>query len=405
MSDMLAACVGAGGDAASKAINALAAGKDDASGLQTPKEGEGPFAAVLHSRLNPVVVGLPAQAADVAQALQDMKPVPGKDADAEQAAPLPPDLLALAMLNAQWPHAETAIQATQTAPAADASQSLVGEEAVALADTGLSGGMPVGREHAPATKPLSISVMSRVLSSQDGAAEIAGDGQPLPPQQGEAAFPSRSLQARSDGALPSLPTPGSVMQGLAAQFQAGVTEGAGVVAGQSGTLMAAGMGHGLPVMADMQGRHGATGVQLSIDVPVRSPMFPQELGERMVWLSSRQGQVADITLNPPHLGPLEVKLSLSGGEAGAQFFSPHAQVRDAIEAALPKLREMMAEAGVTLGQAQVRDESFSRHGSLTQAEVRAGPSEGNPDEQARHLGGAGGLGWGRLGHGLVDVFA
>jgi flagellar hook-length control protein FliK len=193
-----------------------------------------------------------------------------------------------------------------------------------------------------------------------------------------------------------------VVQGLAAHFQAAGVDAVGVVSGQANQAIATGIGHGMGAMADMQGRSVPSGVHMAIDVPVRSPMFPQELGERIVWLSTRQGQMADIALNPPHLGPLEVKLSLSGGEAGAQFFSPHAQVRDAIEAALPRLREMMAEAGVTLGQAQVRDEAFTRQESLAHGDASANVGGSDSDEQSLR---AGGLGVVRsMGLGLVDVF-
>jgi flagellar hook-length control protein FliK len=96
-------------------------------------------------------------------------------------------------------------------------------------------------------------------------------------------------------------------------------------------------------------------------------MFAQELGDRVAWMSGRQIQVAEISLNPAHLGPLEVRISMSGGEMGAQFFSPHAQVREALDAALPRLREMLADAGVTLGQANVRDESLSRESAFAQS--------------------------------------
>jgi len=104
-------------------------------------------------------------------------------------------------------------------------------------------------------------------------------------------------------------------------------------------------------------------MQVALEAPVRSQAFPAEFSEKVVWLAGRQSQSADISLNPPQLGTIEVRLSLSGGEAGAQFFSPHLAVRDAIEAALPRLREMMAQAGITLGDTQVREEAFSRRES------------------------------------------
>ncbi len=101
-------------------------------------------------------------------------------------------------------------------------------------------------------------------------------------------------------------------------------------------------------------------LNVAIEAPLRSPAFASELGEKIVWLAGRHAQFAELSLNPPHLGALEVRLSVSGGEAVAQFFSANAGVRDALETALPRLREMMAQAGIQLGEAQVRDEAFAR---------------------------------------------
>ena len=46
---------------------------------------------------------------------------------------------------------------------------------------------------------------------------------------------------------------------------------------------------------------------------------------------------------------------MNGDQATAIFTSPHAAVRDAIEQAIPKLREMLADNGIMLGQAMVSD--------------------------------------------------
>lgn len=92
-----------------------------------------------------------------------------------------------------------------------------------------------------------------------------------------------------------------------------------------------------------------------------SPAWQQELGDKLVWLTGKQGQTAELVLNPPSLGTVEVRLNLSGGEASAQFFSGNPNVREAIEAALPRLREMMSGAGITLGEAMVSDQPMGRH--------------------------------------------
>ena len=419
MSDMLAVLLGAGGGASSKVIAALSGGKLDAKGIPGQAAGEDPFMAVLFSKLNPVD-GQAAQSSEAADVLgslaEDLSDVlAGKGAEGKEQMPLKP--LEQALQAAQWPLGDAGGQAVQLSQAALVAPMVLGQTPAAtggaeageaevagldassemVADKGAKKALPAQSMGAGVT-------VAMAANAKAGSAEAAADGQLLPPGRGGVELPQQSRAEVSQAVVPTA-TASTVVQGLAPQFQAAGIEAVGVVSGQASQAMAAGVGHGMGVMADMQGRTAAGSVQLSIDVPVRSPMFPQELGDRIVWLSARQGQVADIALNPPHLGPLEVKLTLSGGEAGAQFFSPHAQVRDAIEAALPRLREMLADAGVTLGQAQVRDEAFSRQDSLAQGEGHSNTGSGEDDEQLLQASGLGRTGARSLGQGLVDVFA
>lgn len=141
-------------------------------------------------------------------------------------------------------------------------------------------------------------------------------------------------------------------------------------------------------------------VQVALEAPVRSQAFPAEFSEKIVWLAGRQSQWADMSLNPPQLGAIEVRLSLVGGEAGAQFFSPHPAVRDAIEAALPRLRELMAQAGIALGDAQVRDEAFARREAG--ASNQNGSGDANPGETSFPGGPIAMVT--RAGLGLVDLY-
>jgi flagellar hook-length control protein FliK len=124
-------------------------------------------------------------------------------------------------------------------------------------------------------------------------------------------------------------------------------------------------------------------INVSIEAPVRSAAFTSELADKVVWLSGRQGQLADLLLNPPEMGTLEVRLTVSGGDASAQFYSPNPVVRDAIDAALPKLRELMAQAGISLGEAEVRDQAFSQRENLEmQGRRTARSTEINPQPSA-----------------------
>lgn len=99
--------------------------------------------------------------------------------------------------------------------------------------------------------------------------------------------------------------------------------------------------------------------QLSVVTPVGSTSaWSQDMGQKITWMVSGTGQSsAEIQLNPPDLGPLNVVLHVSGGQATALFTSPHEAVREAVNHALPRLKEMFAENGIMLGNASVSDQS------------------------------------------------
>ena len=136
---------------------------------------------------------------------------------------------------------------------------------------------------------------------------------------------------------------------------------------------------------------------------ISSPNWDQSLGQRMVWMVAGAEQSASLTLNPPDLGPMQVVLHVSNGQADASFYSAQPEVRQALEAALPKLREMLSEAGVTLGQTNVsagnphsqKDFAQSAGGGARRNDSGASTSTVAVQGGARKLGG----------NGLVDTFA
>lgn len=91
--------------------------------------------------------------------------------------------------------------------------------------------------------------------------------------------------------------------------------------------------------------------------------WDQALGQKIVWMVAGAQQSATLTLNPPDLGPLQIILNVSNDQADATFISTQPEVRHAVEAALPKLREMMNEAGIQLGDATVSSNTPNQHGA------------------------------------------
>ncbi|WP_300751511.1 flagellar hook-length control protein FliK [Janthinobacterium sp.] len=86
---------------------------------------------------------------------------------------------------------------------------------------------------------------------------------------------------------------------------------------------------------------------------VGTPAWDQQLGQKVVWMAAGGDQSATLTLNPPDLGPLQVVLTVTNDQANAAFMSAQPEVRQALEAAMPRLREMMGEAGIAFGNATV----------------------------------------------------
>jgi flagellar hook-length control protein FliK len=90
-----------------------------------------------------------------------------------------------------------------------------------------------------------------------------------------------------------------------------------------------------------------------IGARVGSPGWDNQVGQKIVWMVADGEQSASLTLNPPDLGPMQVVLNVSGDQASVAFSSSHEEVRHALENALPRLREMMSESGIALGNATV----------------------------------------------------
>ena len=107
---------------------------------------------------------------------------------------------------------------------------------------------------------------------------------------------------------------------------------------------------------------------------VGTPAWDNALGHRMVWMAGAHEQTASLTLNPPDLGPLQVVLSVSNNHADAMFVATQPEVRQALEAAMPRLRDMLGEAGLTLRDATVSADTRDSQQAFRQAQRNAGSS-------------------------------
>lgn len=93
-----------------------------------------------------------------------------------------------------------------------------------------------------------------------------------------------------------------------------------------------------------------------VNVPVGSSQWADEIGSRMTMMVEQGKHTASLRLSPEHLGPLEVRITMNGDQASVQFGAAHVDTRNAIENALPRLREMFASQGLSLADANVSRE-------------------------------------------------
>ena len=120
----------------------------------------------------------------------------------------------------------------------------------------------------------------------------------------------------------------------------------------------------------------ATPSGATLAAPVASQQWQQQLGQQLVKLTQRGDQRVELRLNPAELGPLSVSLKLGESGAQAQFLSANAQVRAAVEQAIPQLREALEEQGISLGEAMVGEHASGQQGEMQFANGGAGNRAG-----------------------------
>lgn len=143
---------------------------------------------------------------------------------------------------------------------------------------------------------------------------------------------------------------------------------------------------------------------LAIPVPVKQSGWDQAMGERVIWMTRQGIQEAQIQLNPRNLGPIDVKVSVQNDQASVSFTVQHGATREALEAAMPRLRDMFGEQGLQLAQSDVqhRDGTAGREGSGGEKDGIAShdpatDGESEPEVPVTTLSSSG--------DGLVDYFA
>ncbi len=175
----------------------------------------------------------------------------------------------------------------------------------------------------------------------------------------------------------------------------GSTSAAGNAAA-SGVALAVGQAAaGAHALAQSAG--GAASAALS--APVGSSEWNGQLGAQLTWMARQGVQSASLQVSPQHLGPVQVSISVHHGQASVWFGAAQPETRQALTQALPELRAMFANQGLTLADSGVSHDAprdSRRPARPTVSAIgAAGASEGGGTEAGASLGGVG----------LLDTYA
>jgi len=144
----------------------------------------------------------------------------------------------------------------------------------------------------------------------------------------------------------------------------------------------------------------------TVNTPVGNQGWADEVGQRVLWTAKSDSSRADLILTPPQLGRIEVSIHMNGDQANASFMVANPVAREALQDAMPKLRELMSQAGVQLGQADVSAGQSGQNNAQGESGRRGGGSGMRGGLIGMDgLSGAGTSQWTRQGTGLVDTFA
>ena len=102
----------------------------------------------------------------------------------------------------------------------------------------------------------------------------------------------------------------------------------------------------------------SSGALPTIEVSTREPQtFASSMATHLRVIKNQGGGEAKVNLHPAELGRMSVSVITEGNETKVTFTVETSQARQAVEASLPRLREMLEQAGLSLADSNVSEQN------------------------------------------------
>jgi flagellar hook-length control protein FliK len=268
-------------------------------------------------------------------------------------------------VGAAKPHARDAAEVD--APTADLSSGALAALSLLLGDAMRGITTPTDGETsnsaAEDTTDASLSVAAGTLSAPAASATPA-TGATLPTSAGGTASAAMDGSNSSPSNTQSTPLQPAMGAGSAATAAIKLAASATAVAALKTGASAEAAGDDAPTTAASSALATPPSATTSptqlvrlVPVPVSDRAWPQAVATQVHWLASNGVQSATLKLSPEHLGPVEIHIELQSSQVNVTFSAAHAETRGALEQTVPRLRELLASNGLTLGHTQVQQEA------------------------------------------------
>lgn len=116
-------------------------------------------------------------------------------------------------------------------------------------------------------------------------------------------------------------------------------------------------------------------VQLPVNITFGQNGWGNMVAERSAMMASQNIKFAELQLDPPELGPLQVKVSVNQDQASVSFIAANTQVRDSLDQAQARLRELLDEQGLNLVNVDVSDDSSNQSDNSSEGDDSDSPTQ------------------------------
>ncbi|WP_100655801.1 flagellar hook-length control protein FliK [Alteromonas flava] len=115
------------------------------------------------------------------------------------------------------------------------------------------------------------------------------------------------------------------------------------------------------LQAEVQ-RNASTQAMLDKPVNITKAEGQNQFAEKIRWIVNARSSFAEIRLDPPELGSVKVRVNMNGEAAQVNFVVQSPQARDALDQAIPRLKDMLNQQGIELGQSFVQQDNQQQQG-------------------------------------------